>query len=72
MTQPPIPAPQRPAQQPDSPAQFPAIAADDVPWARQATTAQPATTRNRRLVRDLPGWDPLPPGEILVQRHRRG
>ncbi|GAB7046456.1 hypothetical protein [Catenuloplanes indicus] len=44
----------------------------DVPWAKQAATPQPhATQRVRRMVRTLPGWEPLPPGEILVQRHRR-
>jgi hypothetical protein len=47
-------------------------AAADVPWAQQAAKAQPrATSRARRTVRDLPAWDPLPPGEILVNRHRR-
>ncbi len=53
------------------PRQFPASAAEDVPWAKQAAHKEPATTRSRRLVRDLPSWDPLPPGEILVNRHRR-
>ncbi|GAA0452255.1 hypothetical protein Ade02nite_00170 [Paractinoplanes deccanensis] len=51
---------------------FPAAtSAEEVPWARQATHHEPATTRTRRYVRDLPSWDPLPPGEILVNRHRR-
>jgi hypothetical protein len=52
------------------PAQQPAEAA--VPWARQAAPQQPRTTsRVRRMVTGLPAWEPLPPGEILVQRHRR-
>jgi hypothetical protein len=43
-----------------------------VPWARQAAPQQPrATSRVRRMVTGLPAWDPLPPGEIFVQRHRR-
>lgn len=50
---------------------FPDRADDEVPWARQVTARQPNTTRNRRVVRDLPGWDPLPPGENLVHRRRR-
>jgi hypothetical protein len=42
-----------------------------VPWAQQATQQQPrATARMRRMVESLPEWEPLPPGEILVQRHR--
>ena len=44
-----------------------------VPWAQQATTpAERQTDRRRQMVRDLPSWDPLPPGEIFVQRHRHG
>lgn len=40
-----------------------------VPWARQVAPTQPrATARSRSLVRSLPSWDPLPPGEILVRR----
>ncbi len=43
-----------------------------VPWARQAATPQPrATSRTRHMVHGLPGWEPLPPGELLVHRHRR-
>lgn len=42
-----------------------------VPWARQGGAAQqPITGRVRRAVQNLPDWEPLPPGEILVQRHR--
>lgn len=48
----------------------PAAADDDVPWARRKA-AEPATARNRRHVPDLPAWDPLPPGELLVRRHAR-
>lgn len=45
--------------------------AANVPWARQpsAPTTR-ATSRARRVVTDLPPWEPLPPGEILVQRQR--
>ncbi len=43
-----------------------------VPWARQPISADPrATQRIRRMVDGLPAWDPLPPGEILVQRGRQ-
>ena len=38
------------------------------PW---KTGRTPATGRVRRPVRDLPSWDPLPPGEILVDRTDR-
>ncbi|MGI5152316.1 hypothetical protein ACQEVC_39085 [Plantactinospora sp. CA-294935] len=42
-----------------------------VPWARQpAVPEQRATARTRRIADGLPGWEPLPPGEILVQRPR--
>jgi len=58
-------------QQYQPPTSFPTPTAADVPWARQAAPTEPATTRSRRLVRDLPSWDPLPPGEVLVNRHRR-
>ncbi|MGK5682174.1 hypothetical protein [Actinoplanes sp. URMC 104] len=50
---------------------FPAAAAEDVPWARQSKPHERVTGRSRRHVRGLPGWDPLPPGEMLVQRHHR-
>jgi hypothetical protein len=62
MTQPSIPV---------QPTAFPAPTEEEVPWARQAARTEHATGRNRQLVRNLPGWDPLPPGEILVHRHRR-
>jgi hypothetical protein len=44
-----------------------------VPWARQTMIAhQPhVTSRVRQRVQDLPSWDPLPPGEILVHRPAR-
>ncbi|MEU7796758.1 hypothetical protein ACGFKZ_27255 [Micromonospora tulbaghiae] len=43
-----------------------------VPWARQSAPQQPrSTSRVRRMVTSLPSWDPLPPGEILVQRSPR-
>lgn len=42
-----------------------------LPWAQQAAKAQPrSTARLRRMVDSLPQWEPLPPGEILVQRHQ--
>jgi len=38
-------------------------------WARQkAPTEQRVTARVHKLVEDLPSWDPLPPGEIMVRR----
>jgi hypothetical protein len=43
-----------------------------VPWAQQAAApTERKTGRRRQMVQGLPSWDPLPPGEILVQRHRR-
>lgn len=60
-----------PAQNPQTPFPAAAVTEEEVPWARQAKATEPATARTRRLVHSLPGWDPLPPGEILVQRHRR-
>jgi len=43
-----------------------------VPWAQQAATpTERQTNRRRQMVQGLPSWDPLPPGEIFVQRHRR-
>lgn len=29
---------------------------------------KPQLSRNRKIAGDLPDWDPLPPGEISVQR----
>ncbi len=52
----------------------PAVTPDDavVPWAQQAAKPQPrATSRARQMVRSLPAWEPLPPGELLVRRHQR-
>lgn len=38
-------------------------------WARQGNAGVPrATSRQRRTVQQLPAWEPLPPGEILVRR----
>jgi hypothetical protein len=43
----------------------------EVLWGRQETRRLPAaTTRSRRVVQGLPDWEPLPPGEITVQRRR--
>lgn len=42
-----------------------------VPWGRQAVAPEPKTARTRQMVQGLPDWEPLPPGEIVVQRHRR-
>ena len=43
-----------------------------VPWARQPSAkVEPATKRIRRPVENLPEWEPLPPGEILVHRPRQ-
>jgi hypothetical protein len=68
-TQPHVPQPQQ--QVPPGQPLFPVAAAEDVPWAKQSNAHKPLTGRNRQHLRSLPGWDPLPPGEILVQRHRR-
>lgn len=39
------------------------------PWARQTGRTEERTTpRARRMVQGLPGWEPLPPGELLVRR----
>ncbi|SCE65051.1 hypothetical protein GA0070558_101315 [Micromonospora haikouensis] len=40
------------------------------PWARPASPP-PATDRRRQVVEELPDWEPLPPGEILVRRPHR-
>ncbi|GHJ48950.1 hypothetical protein Cs7R123_62920 [Catellatospora sp. TT07R-123] len=41
------------------------------PWARaQSAPVDRATTRARRYAEGLPDWEPLPPGEIVVQRRR--
>lgn len=40
-------------------------------WAaRSLPVKSPELTRNRQLAGDLPDWEPLPPGETLVRRHR--
>jgi hypothetical protein len=49
-----------------------ALVPPPVPWAQQAAAPRErSTSRSRQVVRDLPAWEPLPPGEMLVQRHRR-
>jgi len=54
---------------PPSPDGTPVV--EGVPWARQPSMPfQRATARARTIVSDLPAWDPMPPGEILVQRRR--
>jgi hypothetical protein len=41
----------------------------ETPWARaQSVPVDRATTRARRYAESLPEWEPLPPGEIVVQR----
>jgi hypothetical protein len=50
----------------------PGTGAQPVPWARQSARTEPVTNRMRRKVDGLPDWEPLPPGEILVQRRGRG
>ncbi|GIF05196.1 hypothetical protein [Actinoplanes siamensis] len=74
MTEPAGARPHHPIPQQFTPA--PAVPAggaaeEEVPWARQSTHHKPQTARARRQVRDLPSWDPPPPGEILVNRRRR-
>jgi hypothetical protein len=45
-------------------------AAEPMPWAQQTVSVNERTTsRLRRLVHGLPDWEPMPPGEILVNRH---
>lgn len=39
-------------------------------WGQPSRRQQPATTRTRRIVDTLPPWEPVPPGEILVNRSR--
>lgn len=34
------------------------------------STVKPQTRRNRQLVGSLPGWEPLPPGEVVVSKPR--
>lgn len=48
-----------------------------VPWAAGPGTGDgvgtaPATGRLRRIAQDLPDWEPLPPGEVLVRRRGAG
>lgn len=35
------------------------------------STDKPKTSRERKIAGDLPDWEPLPPGELTVQRTRR-
>ena len=67
MAQPHVPQQHVPPAQP----LFPEAVEQDVPWARQKITHEPLTGRRRHHLHDLPGWDPMPPGEIVVQRHHR-
>jgi hypothetical protein len=32
---------------------------------------KPKTSRERKIAGDLPEWEPLPPGELVVNRSRR-
>jgi hypothetical protein len=66
-----VPPPPSPAAAAEAQPLFPAAVDEDVPWARQSTAHQPLTGRSRRHLRGLPAWDPLPPGEVLVQRRHR-
>jgi hypothetical protein len=60
------------APQPRDDAQADGQIAAPVPWAYQkAVTLPPATKRARKVVDSLPAWEPLPPGEIIVRRHRQ-
>ncbi|PPA60730.1 hypothetical protein [Micromonospora chalcea] len=46
--------------------------ASGVPWARQPiAAAKRSTSRARRMVENLPDWEPMPPGELVVRRPRR-
>lgn len=48
-----------------------AAGAAPVPWARQPSQPEKhATKRVRQMVESLPNWEPTPPGEVLVRRHR--
>jgi len=59
----------RHASQPVTAQPFPESEPTDVPWARQVSTPLPqATHRARHVVENLPDWEPLPPGEVLVRR----
>lgn len=43
----------------------------DVPWGSTGhggASEERVTNRARRMVEGLPGWEPLPPGEILIRR----
>jgi len=42
-----------------------------LPWAYQpARKVDRVTERRRKIIGDLPDWEPLPPGEIQVRRRR--
>lgn len=34
------------------------------------SSVKPQTRRDRKLVGTLPGWEPLPPGEVVVSKPR--
>lgn len=46
----------------------------DTPWSGlpRQPGSEPVTSRLRRIVEELPDWEPLPPGEILVRRPGSG
>jgi len=47
--------------------------AESLPWARQPVAPrQRSTSRARRVVEGLPGWEPMPPGETVVRRPQKG
>ncbi|MFJ9027686.1 hypothetical protein ACIRQP_04035 [Streptomyces sp. NPDC102274] len=42
------------------------------PWASApARPKERATSRLRKVVEGLPGWEPLPPGEMTVRRPKK-
>lgn len=44
-------------------------ARQESPWAAtRRPKGERVTTRQRRVVEDLPDWEPLPPGETVVRR----
>jgi hypothetical protein len=48
-----------------------AAGAAATPWAQRRGPVKPrATARLRKTIEGLPDWEPLPPGEIFVQRGR--
>ncbi|WP_194908297.1 hypothetical protein [Catenulispora rubra] len=63
-----------PKAQDGSPAATPwgkAAGAAETPWAKRRGPVKPhATARLRKTIEGLPDWEPLPPGEVFVQRGR--